>query len=153
MNYSDKDYPHADISNDIISAAFYVANGYKYQKLSVFDDADKLHDKFRDDINALLNKREIFSVTEKHIPKPLKNKLIRDKKIRHFADLMVKEQVLVEIKTGTGKYLFSEESLSSFEGQCLNTLEYSDLDVILLLRLPNDGNWRVHEKRFAKTKS
>lgn len=143
----EKEYPESKLCEDIIRASYYVANGYKMSKLKM--ESSELHDTFRDDICDLLNNRGIHCVSEKLFPKPLREAVVKGKRIRHFADMMVADKVLVEIKVGTKDYLFSELSFLAFQGQCLETLEYSGLKVILLLRLLNDGNWKVDVKRYV----
>ncbi len=141
------EYPESKLSEDIIRASYYVANGYKMSKLKM--ESSELHDTFRDDICDLLNDRGIHCVAEKFFPKPLREAVFKGKKIRHFADLMIEDSVLIEIKVGTKDYLFSEENFLAFQGQCLETLEYSGLKLILLVRVLNDGNWKVDVKRFV----
>ncbi|MDD5456893.1 MAG: hypothetical protein PHV30_07670 [Candidatus Margulisbacteria bacterium] len=146
MDYDSKDYPHSGLTEQIIRAAFYVANGYKRKGLKnlSFD----LHNLFRDDLAALLIERNIHTVTEEFFPRPLREGLINRKKVRHFADLMVSDQVLAEIKVGNKDYVDDKKSLLAFEGQALNTLEYSGLKLMLLFRLSNDGNFKVTVSRY-----
>lgn len=147
MTYEPDKYPHSEITDKIISVSYYVANGYKIHNVAV--SSDELHDKFRDDICNLLNERGFHAITEQHFPKPLKEALVKGFKVRHFADLMVQSFVLVEIKAGQDKYLFDKESVNRFIGQTLNTLEYSGLRLMLLLRITNDGEFKVTLKRFV----
>ncbi|MDD4527694.1 MAG: hypothetical protein PHF25_06655 [Candidatus Margulisbacteria bacterium] len=139
-------YPHSEVTDQIIKASYYVATGYKFKKLEI--ESSILHDKFKEDICILLNERSVHCVAEEFFPKPLREAVFKGKKIRHFADLMVQSKVLVEIKVGSENYLFEDRAFQSFQGQCLETLEYSGLDIILLLRMENNGEFKVNLKKF-----
>jgi hypothetical protein len=140
-------YPHADITSEIISAANYVANGYKNYLLKI--DSTPLHHKFRNDICDLLNNRGIHAVPEEFIPRPLRDGLIRNGKVCHFADIMVLDKVLVEIKIRSDANNLGGQKALEFEGQCLNTLEYAELQVMSLLKMQNNGKYFVQPNRFV----
>ena len=38
MQYSDQDFPHQQITKEIISASYYIANGYKMRGLFLKDN-------------------------------------------------------------------------------------------------------------------
>ncbi|MFC1478923.1 hypothetical protein ACFL57_05650, partial [Candidatus Margulisiibacteriota bacterium] len=92
--------PHWDLCYKIIGIAQQLATSYLKQNPPLEIDSALLHDKFRDDINNELNLQGIHSVTEEHFPKPLREGLVKGQKVRHFADIMVQDSVLVEIKCG-----------------------------------------------------
>lgn len=145
--YKPDNYPDADITSEIISAAIYVANGYKNYSLAI--DSDSLHDKFRDDIILRLGDKGIHALPEKFFPRPFREGLVRNGKVRHFADMMVLDKVLVEIKIRTDENNLVGQKALEFEGQCLNTLEYAALKVMLLLKMQNNGEYLVVMNRFV----
>lgn len=157
----EKTYLHKELTYNIIGAANFVANGYGFYNL-VMDSGD-LHTKYKKDLVCLLNERGFPSVAEEYYIKPKGRNLVRDEKEAHFIDIEVDKKVLVELKVGSAEYLYGKQSVASFQGQCLNTVEYSPYRVILLLRLLNDekaydskgklvGRFNVDPTRFEDFK-
>ena len=137
---------YSDITKEIKDACNYNAAIYRNSKLTI--ESKALHHRFRDDVCARLNQRGIYSITEKHFPKPLKEAFVKGYKICHFADVMVDSKILIEIKAGKDAYLYGADSVRMFQGQSLNTIEYAGLRLIILARISNDGEFNVERKRY-----
>ena len=108
--------PSDELTDQIISAAMYVAKGYTFKPFTM--DAVALHEKFKQDVHAELIKRELTSETERHFQRPTHKKVRNAALFFRKPDITVNNRVTVEIKVGATSYLDSPQNLTSFEAIC-----------------------------------
>jgi len=119
---SEENYKHSDITEKIIKAYFKVYNSLGYGFLEkVYENAMKIE----------LQKMEMNVITQQ----PIKVYYEKEQVGNYFADLIVEDKVIVELKA-------SESICEEHEAQLINYLKATDIEVGLLMNFGKDPKFK-----------